>query len=638
MKKRMLSLLLVLMLLMTGCTKDSSSTKDESGESNATTEKSATDVEEADMFSDRDLDATYDESKSVLIELNGDSVSCDSDAVEISGTRVTITDEGTFILSGTLEDGMVIVNAGEKDKPQLVLNGVSVTSKTSAPLYVLQADNVFVTLADGTANTLANGGTFTTIDDNNIDGAVFSKQDLTFNGSGSLNVTSPVGHGIVCKDDLMFTGGVYVIASASHGLDANDSVRMTRTNIKIEAGKDGIHAEDSDDTTLGFVYIKDGAYNISAEGDGMSAGNYMKIKDGRFDIVSGGGSENAENLTSDSWGDFMGGGMNGGMGPGMGGGMDLGRGGRSGGSYDATGMSTSSYTTSSSDTNTSDTSDDSSTSIKAMKASDDLMIDGGIFTIDSADDAVHSNASITVNGGTFQIASGDDGFHADETLSISAGTIEITESYEGLEALDIKVAGGDIKLVASDDGLNAAGGMDSSGTGGVRDDDQFNGPDGPGGFGGHGGMGGGRMTSNSNGSIVISGGNLYVNASGDGIDANGYLEITGGYTVVVGPTQGDTATLDYDTSATITGGTFIGTGASGMAQTFSDSQQGVVAVSVGNSIAGTTIELKDKEGNTIISYEPELNFAVVILSSPEVKKGVTYLITVGNASGEFEAS
>lgn len=352
----------------------------------------------------------------------------------------------------------------------------------------------------------------------------------------------------------------------------------------------------------------------------MSARSCMKVKNGTFNIVSGGGSENAENRTSDSWGDFMGGGMNDGMGSGMGGGMGGGRPGK----YSAQPQSTTQSANQSQMTSSTTETTDSSTSIKAMKASGDLIIDDGTFTIDSADDSVHSNASITVNGGTFHIASGDDGFHADETLSISAGTIEITESYEGLEALDIKVSGGDIKLVASDDGLNAAGGTDSSGTGGVRGVDQF---------GGRGGM-----SSNSNGSIVISGGNLYINASGDGIDANGYIEITGGYTVVVGPTQGDTATLDYDTSATITGGIFIGTGASGMAQTFSDSEQGVVAVSVGNSAAGTTIELKDKDGNTIISYEPELNFAVVILSSPEIKKGEIYSFTVGDESGEFEAS
>jgi len=155
---------------------------------------------------------------------------------------------------------------------------------------------------------------------------------------------------------------------------------------------------------------------------------------------------------------------------------------------------------------------------------------------------------------------------------------------------------------------------------------------GPGGMGGHGGM------SSGNGSIVISGGNLYINSSGDGLDANGTLEISGGYTIVVGPTQGDTATLDYDKSATITGGTFIGTGAQGMAQSFGDSEQGVIAISVGNQSAGTKIVLKDKNGKTIIEHSPELNFAVVILSSPDIKKGETYTVTVGSESGEFKAS
>ena len=155
--------------------------------------------------------------------------------------------------------------------------------------------------------------------------------------------------------------------------------------------------------------------------------------------------------------------------------------------------------------------------------------------------------------------------------------------------------------------------------------------------GGHGGMGGG-MGSAGNGSILISGGSIFINASGDGIDANGTLEISGGKTVVIGPTQGDTATLDYDVSGIITGGTFIGTGASGMAQTFSDSQnQGVIAISVGNCPANTPITLTSKDGNVLISYTPELSYAVVILSSPEIEKGETYTITVGTQSGSFEA-
>jgi len=602
--KKILSILLILTLmlsLLVGCGKDNENkTQNENlGGTSSTTTPVDVDFSktDADMFTERDNKTDYDESKAVTIKLNGTSATSSSNSVKISGSTVTITEEATYVISGTLTDGMIIVNAEDTAKLQLVLNGVEITSKTSAALYILEADKVFVTLADGKANTLANGGSFTAIDENNIDAAVFSKQDLTFNGSGSLTVTSPAAHGIVCKDDLVFTGGTYTVNSASHGLDANDSVRISSsTKLTVDAGKDGIHCENTDDASLGFIYISDGTMNIEAEGDGIAAGAYVQIENGTFDLLIGGGSENGSNASSGNYGGFMGGGGHGGMRPG----------------------SSQSSTT---------TTDESSTSMKGIKAANRLLISGGTFKIDSADDSVHSDVSVTINGGTFEIASGDDAIHAEESLTITAGTFNITESYEGLEALNIDVKCGEFKIVASDDGLNAAGGTDSSGTTGGRDG-MFG--------GGKHGMGGGM--SSGNGSIVISGGNLYVKASGDGIDANGTLTISGGYTVVTGPTQGDTATLDYDRSATITGGTFIGTGAQGMAQTFSESKQGVVAVSVGNQNAGTNITLKDKSGKTIIEYAPELSFAVVILSSPDIVSGETYTITVGSESGEFEAS
>lgn len=604
--KKTLSILLVLSLLLcllTGCGGTSNST----GTDTVNTPADSADVDfsqtDEDMFTDRDRRTEYDESNGILIQLNGTSAAASSNSVKISGTTITITEEATYIISGTLDNGMIIVDAPDTAKLQLVLNGVSIYSETSAPIYILAADKVFLTLADGTENVLSNGGTFTAIDENNIDAVIFSKQDLTLNGDGSLTVTSPAGHGIVCKDDLVVTSGTYTVNSASHGLDANDSVRITGTaNITIDAGKDGIHCENTDDTTLGFIYISNGTVNIEAEGDGIAAGAYVQIENGRFDFLAGGGSVNGSNASSGNYGGFMGGDGRGGM--------------RPGGSQ-----------------NTTNTTDENSTSMKGVKAASSVLINGGAFNIDSADDSVHSDLSVTINGGTFEIASGDDAIHAEDTLTITAGTINISKSYEGLEALHINVQGGDIKLAASDDGLNAAGGTDGSGMTGGRDA-MFGGGSKPNGMGG--GMGG--MSSNSNGSIVISGGNLYINSSGDGLDANGTLEISGGYTVVVGPTQGDTATLDYDISGIITGGTFIGTGASGMAQTFSDSEQGVIAVSVGNQSAGTSITLKDKNGNVIISHSPELSFAVVILSSPDIISGEMYTITVGSNSGEFEAS
>lgn len=594
-----LACFLLAAVLLSGCTGNTTAASDNTEQATDTgtsetesTESISTEATQtdADMFTDRDLDSSYDEDSSVQIQLNGDSATSSSDSVQISGSTVTITEEATYILSGTLDNGMIVVDAADTAKIQLVLNGVDITSETSTALYILEADKVFITLAEGTENTLSNGGSFTSIDENNIDGALFSKQDLTMNGSGSLTVTSPAGHGIVCKDDLVITGGTYTISSASHGLDANDSIRVTgETSITINAGKDGMHAENNDDSSLGFVYISGGTMTIEAEGDGVSAGAYMQIADGVFQITAGGGYENGSQESSDSWGGFGGG-----------------RGGRQ------------SMETAETQTET----DDSSTSMKGLKASGALLISTGSFSIDSADDAVHSNTSITINGGTFEVASGDDAFHADEDLTVTDGTINISTCYEGLEALHVDVQGGNITLVATDDGLNAAGGTDSSGTTGGRD----------------GMFGGGWESANSDGTIVISGGTLYINASGDGIDANGTLEISGGYITIVGPTQGDTSTLDYDVSAVITGGTFIGTGASRMAQSFSDSEQGVISVSTGSQEAGTTITIADSDGNIILEHTPELPFQVVIFSSPDIISGETYIVTAGSVSGETEAS
>lgn len=619
--RRIIAVLLILTLILAGCGNNGQPNGSEPGNNsvsegttgNGGENSNADPIEvdfsktDADMFTDRDKKAEYDASKAVTIQLNDTSATASSNSVQINGSTVIIKEEATYVISGSLK-GMLVVDAPDTAKVQLVLNGVDITSEASAALYILEADKVFVTLLGGTANTLANGGSFTAIDDNSIDGALFSKQDLTLNGSGALTVTSPAGHGIVCKDDLVVTGGTYVVNSASHGIDANDSVRVADANITIDAGKDAIHCENSDDAAKGFVYISGGTIKAEAEGDGIAASAYMQISGGTIDLLVGGGSENGSKAHSDHFGGFMGGGHGGGRPGGMGPG----------------------------NSQTTET-EENSTSMKGLKAANSMLISGGNITIHSADDAIHSDVSLTINGGTFTIASGDDAIHAEDTLTVTAGKIDISESYEGLEALHIDVRGGDIKLVASDDGLNAAGGTDQSGTEGGRDG-MFGG--GPGGMGGGrpGGGGFGGMSGNANGSIKISGGNLYIHSSGDGMDANGTLEISGGYTVVVGPTQGDTATLDYDKSGMITGGTFIGTGAAGMAQSFSDSDQGVMALQVGNQPAGTRIVLADGNGKILLEHTPELSFAVVILSSPELEKGALYQITVGDRSGEFEAS
>ena len=316
--KRIFAIFLALALCLCGCRKAPAENPAGTTPADAapTAPPASFAASDKEMFTDRDSKTTYDENAAVKITLSGSTATATSDAVKISGSTVKLTEAATYVVSGTLDDGMLAVDAPEDAKVQIVLRNASITSKTYAPLLALQADKVFVTLEG--ENTLTAGESFTPIDDINLDGVVFAKTDLTFNGTGSLTVTSPAGHGIVCKDDLAFTGGNFTITSASHAIDANDSVRISNGTITADAGKDGIHAENTDDASLGYVYISGGTFKMEAEGDGISAGSSLQIVSGSFDITAGGGSENGDKQNSGGYGDFGGGFHGGGMDGGMG--------------------------------------------------------------------------------------------------------------------------------------------------------------------------------------------------------------------------------------------------------------------------------------------------------------------------------
>lgn len=541
-----------------------------------------------DLFSDRDYKTDYKSSDCITIQL-GDTITAGKN-VTVSGNAATITKEGNYLISGTLKNGMIIVDTTKDSNVQLILKNAHIHSDTSAPIYVKQADKVFITLDEGTTNTLSNGGSFVSIDENNIDSVIFSKDDLTLNGKGTLSIQSPGGLGIVSKDDLRITGGTYNLTVAGHGLFGRDAVRIADGNFTVQSGKDGIQSENDEDATLGSIYIGAGTFAITADGDGISAGNELYIEKGTYHLLCGGGSEYGEAHTDDMFG-------------GMGGGP-----GRPGGrSIDAA-------TTAN---------EESTSSAKGLKSAGAMTIIGGSFQINSADEALHNNQNLTVAAGTFDIATGDDGFHADEALSIGGGTISITESYEGLEGLSITIAGGDITLKASDDGLNAAGNNDQSGFGGM---------------GGRPGYGGDYFGSSSDSYILISGGNMHVDTDGDGIDANGSLTISGGYTVVEGPTSSMNGPLDYDGTGTISGGTIIASGSSGMAQSLTSTEnQGILAFNTASCTEGTTVTITDKDGNQIFSITPQKNYSCIVISNADIVKGESYTIHINNNSGTFTA-
>ena len=281
------------MTAVAGCTGTKSSTgnvvssETETNAEETSAQSEAGTFSSADMFTERDLAGTYEESGAVYVTLSDDGITGETDGVAINGQMVTITAEGTYIFSGTLSEGQIVVDA-DNAKVQIVFDNVDITCASSAAVYVKSAEKVFVTLAEGSQNTLRNTDEYVAIDDNNIDAVIFAKSDLTLNGTGSLTIISAEGHGIVSKDDLKITGGTYDITAAGHALSGKDSVRIADGTFILTAEKDGIHAENADDEEKGYIYIADGDFTITSDGDGMDASNIVQIEDGTLDITAGG--------------------------------------------------------------------------------------------------------------------------------------------------------------------------------------------------------------------------------------------------------------------------------------------------------------------------------------------------------------
>lgn len=602
-----------------------------------------------DMFTDRDLDVGYEESDSVKISLSDDSTTVSSgssdnsstddtvDGVTVDGNVITITSGGTYIISGTLTEGQLVVDADD-GKVQLVLDNADITCATSAAIYVKSAGKTFITLAEGSENILMNTAEFEAIDDNNIDAVIFSKDDLTLNGSGTLTINSENGHGIVSKDDLKITGGTYNITAASHALSGKDSVRIAEGTFNFVSGKDGIHSENTDDSSKGYVYIAGGEFTIDSTGDGIDASNIVQIDDGTFDITAGGGVENSTKTHEDN----MMGGPGGGNGPQMGeepsgeapGGNapsekpsgEASQGGSGNSSSDNsnsdretppekpdsnTDQAAGTDQAASTDQSESDTSDSDSASTKGIKADGRLYINGGTFTINSADDSVHSNSAVTINDGTYTLTTGDDGVHSGEALEINGGTITISESYEGLEGLTVTINDGDIDITSSDDGINAAGGTEEMGFGGMGNDST-------------------EDTSTDEMWMEINGGYIHVLAGGDGIDSNGDITVNGGEVYIDGPSDNGNSAIDYgDRSACyINKGTVVAIGSSGMAEDISDdSDQQVMLVKLDSQKEAGEVTLTDSDGNEIITYTALKAYDCVIISAKDLEAGQTYTLT-----------
>ena len=519
-------------------------------------------------FSNFDGNETYDEANASSAVFSDSGVTCRGEGVSAQGCTVTIVQGGTYVLTGTCGDGRVVVDAGEEDKVQLVLDGLTLASSDGPAFYFAAADKVAVTLQG--ENALSDGASFAFSEDEKADGAIFSRADLVFNGDGSLTVQGNADNGIVSKDDLIFYNGRYTVTAVNDAIQGKDCVKIRAGCFVLDAGGDGIQSSNSEDADKGFVFIEGGEFTVTAGADGIQAATVLNLSGGTVNLVTGGGSQNAS--TSSGWGSWGGFGGRGGQEP--------------------------------------VAASDTSTSAKGLKAGSLLQITGGQFTLDTSDDAVHGNDDVQIDGGTLSLTSGDDGIHADDALLINGGTITVTKSYEGLEGNSITITGGTIDLVASDDGINAAGGADASAFGRPGEN---------------------AFSGSSSSFLRITGGSVTVNASGDGLDANGDLYIDGGVVLVSGPTDSGNGALDYDGTAAITGGVLAATGNGGMAQNMgSSSTQGCMLYGFSETQkAGSMLTVADSSGAVLLSFTPAKDYTCAVLSCPEMTVGNAYTVSVG---------
>lgn len=566
------------------------------------------------------------------ITLSPDGSTSTDASVRIDGQTVTITQAGTYQIAGTLDDGALIVESGENAKITLVLGGVSIKNSTGAAIQIATADDVTIELAEGTTNVLQSGEEVdiatATESKEASGGALQSKADLKIKGRGSLTVLGYLNNGIHCTKDLKIKNGNISVTALGHGIKGKKSVTVSGGMVTVTSGKDGITSDKTENEEKGFVTIEGGEIIITSAGDGVSAETTLTVTDGVISIISGGGSANAQQKTDNmrGWWDFD-----------------------------------------------NSASDDNSVSCKGLKAGKAMVISGGSITIDAQDDALHTDGDMTISGGECILSTGDDGAHAALSLTVLDGKITVLTSYEGLEANQITLAGGELDITASDDGINANGGSDG-----------FSGGFGGGFGGGRGGMGGsfgGRRNDTNNHSgdmtppdgnapsgnpptmpgqdaadstttddttdkqpvLLITGGKITVNADGDGLDSNGDLRVEGGDITINGPSNGGNGALDIGTEnggvGFISGGTLIALGTSSMTENFgSMSTQCAFLVTMNSFGAGETITITDSQGTVLYTGVTVKSANSVVFSSPDLTVGETYTVTIGSTSATVTQS
>ena len=587
------------------------------------------------------------------ITLADGASTADNGGVEIDNINniIKITNGGVYTITGTLTNGQIIVDSDSD--AELALSGVSITNNSGPAIYGLNGD-IDISAKKGTTNTLTDGtpAVFETNDDGTAsdepDACIFSHDGIKLKGTGTLIVNGNYKNGITGKDEVVIQKLSLTVNSLNNCIKGKDyvTVKSGTLNLNSQTG-DGIRV------TSGDLTVEDGSITVNSQDNGLftKAGNIL-VSGGTLDItVVPNGTADTENYNYDGIHtkvgtiDITGGNITvKSYCDGIQGTSDVNINGAAVINVTTTGVISTSGSGGYGGFTNNQTAD---ISAKGIKSDTNLTVDGGaVITVESTDDSLHTNGSITLTNADITVSAGDDGVHADSVLTINDGcTIKVNKSYEGLEAEKIYINGGYMTIYASDDNINAAGGNDGSSQGG------FN--------------------TNADGYIEINGGYIYCeNASsgGDGVDSNGKIVQNGGILLVNGPTSGGDASIDTGDKSgdeyIVNGGTVFSVGSNGMAESPSTgsgeytvtygvngggmgggrpgqpgsfapgSQSGTATGSLG---AGTQLTLADESGNVVATFTVKTTAQAIVIGSPDITAGKTYtLYSGGTYSGSLD--
>ena len=517
------------------------------------------------IYTAEDENSDWDKITASYITFENNTIKFEGSGATVKDNVITITESGEYAISGNITDGRIIVDANDKGTVKLILNGTSIKYEDGSPIYIKNSNKTIIVLEKDTQNSLSDTENYKLDSNEEPDGTLFSKDDLVINGEGTLIISANYGDAIVSKDDLKIMSGTFEIESNDDGIRGKDLVYIKSGTLKINSKGDAIKSTNAEDETKGTITIDGGDITINSTQDGIQAETTLEINNGKFNITTGGGSNNSS--SSSTWGMW--------------------------GSSNKSG---------------------DTTSAKGIKGNTSIIINDGTFIFDTSDDSIHTNGKLNINNGDFDISSGDDAIHADESITIENGNININKSYEGIESAIIDINNGNIKIFSNDDGVNIAGGNDSSAMGRPGEN---------------------NISMDNGQELTINDGYIYVDSKGDGLDTNGSIYINGGTIIVNGPTDNGNGAIDYDGEMVIKGGTLLAAGNLGMLQLPSTSStQNVLVINLNNESANSILYIEDNNGNEVLAFAPSKTYQSIIISDPNIKTGKNYNIYTGGSYSE----